>query len=273
MGISSVIKKIEKFQNKTKSNQNEIFFRGQKSSDKLVPKLLRSNPDGGEENEYKENLIYCDSWIIGNNEFINCRNSWEILAKMQHYEIATRLLDWTSSLLSGIYFAISECIDCKTQCKEDKDKKPGCRGNPCLWVLNSRFMHNEFYPHNLDKIAFTIGIDKLIDYVDAFVKQEEKIEWEYNKGPIFLEMPWSNSRITSQKGYFTFHSDDIKNPIPLEDRLSKSLKSKSWLLKIEIDTELKDELVKEFKIMGISEFDIYPGLSSIGRHTIRNLKG
>ena len=267
MGISTLIKKVEKFQKETDSNRYEIYFRGQKSSDKLVPKLLRHSFDEGEANKYKENYIYCDSWIMGNSEFLNCRNSWEILAKMQHYGIPTRFLDWTGSLLSGIYFAISECIDCKYKCKKNTPKREGCRGNPCLWVLNSSKMHQEFYPDlNLD--FFTVGIDEIVDYADVFVKGDKEEEWLYNNGPIFMEIPWSNSRITSQKGYFTFHSDRIgEQAKPLEDLLETSVK------KIEIEPKLKNQLVEEFRIMGVSEFDIYPDLSSIGRHTIRNLKG
>lgn len=269
MGISTLIKEVEKFQKETDSNRYEIFFRGQKCSDKLVTKLLRPSLDECEVKEYKENHLYCDSWVMGNNEFINCRNSWEILAKMQHYGIPTRFLDWTGSLLSGIYFAISECIDCKYMCEEKTNKRDGCRGNPCLWVLNSWRMHQELYPNlELDKISFTIGIDEIVDYADIFVKQDQSKSWVYNNGPIFMEIPWSNSRITSQKGYFTFHSDKAgESPKPLEELLKTSI------FKYEIDPKLKNQLVEEFRIMGVSEFDIYPDLSSIGRHTIRNLKG
>jgi hypothetical protein len=262
MGISKIIKRIDSFQKATNSSRYELFFRGQKANDKLIPRLLRD-----EYASYKENHLYCDSWVMGNNEFINSRNSWEILAKMQHYGIPTRLLDWTGSLIAGIYFSISDCIDCKSRCKGSNPKREGCRGNPTLWVLNSRIMHQDCYPE-LRVLSFTIGIDDISDYSDVFIKLKNK-DWPYRKAPIFLEVPWTNNRITSQRGYFTFHSDDEDNPTRALEEVLKDSKS---LLRIEIDPELKNELVDEYRVMGISEFDIYPDLSSIGRHTVRSFK-
>jgi hypothetical protein len=128
-------------------------------------------------------------------------------------------------------------------------------------------MHTTFYP-KLKLLSFTIGIDDIEEYYEVFVKRT-KTDWKYRKAPIFLEIPWTNNRITSQKGYFTFHSDDIKKtPQPLENLLKES----KSLLRIEIEPSLKNELVEEYRVMGISEFDIFPDLSSIGRHTLRNLK-
>jgi hypothetical protein len=275
MGISKIIQLVNDFQVETHSKRNDLYFRGQRSNDKLIPRLLRETL----RINLKENYLYCNSWVMSNQDFIDCRTSWEILAKMQHFGIPTRLLDWTSSLITALYFAIADCVDCKQKnCFNDPKKINSLcdkRGLPVLWILNPREMHKYIYEGAINLLAFTIGIDLLEDYKDTFVSDRMPYsDWPYKKGPIFLEIPWTNNRVSTQKGYFTFHSDyfnrgenNIKNIVPLEDQLENS----KALIKIELPPALINELMEEFKIMGISEFDIFPDLGSIGRFTERNL--
>lgn len=276
MGISKIIQFVNDFKKEIQCKRNELYFRGQRSNDKLIPRLLRETV----RIYLKENHLYCNSWVMSNQEFIDCQTSWEILAKMQHYGIPTRLLDWTTSLINALYFAIADCVDCKQRnCFNEPDKINSLcdkRGLPVLWILNPREMHMYIYEGAIKLLAFTIGIDPLKDYKNTFVSERKSYsDWPYKKGPIFLEIPWTNNRVSSQKGYFTFHSDsfnvpeegNIKNIVPLEDLLKNS----KALKKIELSPALINELIKEFKIMGISEFDIFPDLGSIGRFTERNL--
>jgi|WetSurMetagenome_2_1015567.scaffolds.fasta_scaffold35943_4 hypothetical protein len=227
---------------------DELFFRGQRGKDKLLPGLLREDHDDLKE---IENKLFCNSYIMGNDELKNCKNSWEQLAIMQHYGFSTRLLDWTTSLMNSIYFALSACIGCNSKCNSIKKRIPECHGNPVIWVLDPFKMHKIYYP-KLDLLAFTVGIDDIQDYKDIFIKKTFD-EWEYKNGPIFLEIPWNNPRIKSQKGYFTFHFNDTE------------INSKC-AVPITINDKCRKNILNEIKTLGITEFDIYSDLVSLSRH-------
>lgn len=55
----------------------------------------------------KENRIYEESLARNPEEYdFNNRTHLDILKKMQHYGIPTRLMDITENLLTGLYFAV-----------------------------------------------------------------------------------------------------------------------------------------------------------------------
>jgi len=68
------------------------------------------------------------------------QSSWEILSVMQHYGVRSRMMDWTESLFSALYFAF-----------EYKDKPD----SPCIWLLN---------PFRLNKAA--VEESNIFDHVD-----------------------------------------------------------------------------------------------------------
>ena len=83
----------------------EIFFRGQREGHQLVPSLLRKHMKYKKSLARTENNFYCDAMVMGAKELSNVQDSWQALALFQHYEIPTRLLDWSSSLTSALFCA------------------------------------------------------------------------------------------------------------------------------------------------------------------------
>lgn len=239
------------------------FYRGQQFGNSLLPSLLRKALDDGDENN-----LYCDSWIMAGKEIAASRNSWEILAHFQHYGIPTRLLDWTSSLVNAIFFSITNCEMCKTKSDCTDNFINGiCQGTPCVWILDSASMHKCFYDKE-DKIknnySITIGIDDFPDYFESFVKWP-KNDWPYKNGPIFIEVPWLSDRIKTQKGYFTFHP--CKKDIDLMDESERNKFSR----KVEISSKNIPALLEEIKVIGITEYDVYPDLSALGSYLKKKL--
>jgi hypothetical protein len=215
-----------------------------------------------------ENNLYCDSWIMAGKSLSSARNSWEILAQLQHYGIPTRLLDWTSSLINAIFFSASMCGACTTL-SNCQDKKIGKQNkcSPALWVIHPEKMHEYFHDkHEIFKnnAVITIGIDEFPDYYEHFIKWDRS-SWPYGTKPVFIEIPWLSERIQTQKGYFTFHPGKFDiSKMPLKER-------NMFSRKINIDYFNINKLLDEIKVLGISEYDVYPDLTALGNHFKRTL--
>lgn len=106
MEIISVLSKVkaEDFVN------GEIIYRGMSDKDwKLLPTLGRYN-DLSEGQEY--NLVH-NLLSLRPEAFVNLNSNFEILSKMQHYELPTRLLDFTTNPLIALFFACNDLINKK----------------------------------------------------------------------------------------------------------------------------------------------------------------
>lgn len=86
----------------------EIIYRGMADKNwKLLPSLGRYNDlSDGQEYNLVKNLL-----SLRPEAFINLKSNFEILSKMQHYELPTRLLDFTTNPLIALFFACSDLIN------------------------------------------------------------------------------------------------------------------------------------------------------------------
>lgn len=232
MSIQKNIKSVNEFLEIifTFENQHiaQWFFRGHSNEDyELIPSLFRNNINDTYAKwedvekylitEFKrEAMPYLT--IIPESE-----NDW--LALAQHHGLPTRLLDWSTSPLIALYFAVKEL--------EDKKANVWAFGvastNNC-WTRSSRIAQ---------KINTSIPNDII------FPKH-------------------ISPRITNQLGCFTLHpfpSSTNNQIIPYD----KILTNYNCLTKIEIDAKHKEIILNQLYIMGIHENFIYPSLDGLAR--------
>lgn len=162
-------------------------------------------------------------------------NDFEWLFMMQHYGVPTRLLDWTENPLIALYFAVNDYTE--------KDA--------VLWVLSPQQLNG-----NSNESETYIPAFEERDYLGSYTT--EKYDKGTDKGilPIAAIATRNNPRIQAQMGVFTI-SHREKTPI---DEIGK----KSHVKKYVIPFALKEQIMKELSLLGVSRFSVFPELPSIG---------
>lgn len=236
-----------------------VKYRGQSNAAfNLLPSIYR------DDNRRRESEFFyaCTSRMA--TEFRSISSTFEILVKLQHYMVPTRLLDITDSPLVALYFAIENADDVGVVYK--------------------------FQPLQAQIKRYDSLSASLICSLAKFSKQiaRQKLEWEmrrhYNafacEDPekiantlgscYFVDPLKENPRIISQKGCFIVVGSDTTYEIH-RDMFVRNQKS-SALVEIEqkatkllITKELKKCLQLKLGDLGISHFSIYPDLTSIGK--------
>lgn len=158
----------------------------------------------------------------------------------------TRLLDWTESPLTALYFAVENEVDDKS--------------DAALWSLR---------PTELNKIANISTSEK--NFIPSFDDIELKnysvqtlSSNPRNKlAPIATIATRNNPRIQAQLGVFTIHHLDKR---PIEDFCSSN-----ELTKYKIPGSSKREIRNELNLLSINKFSQFPELASIGEILKRGL--
>jgi hypothetical protein len=170
------------------------------------------------------------------------------MSTAQHYGLPTRLLDWSQSPLSALFFAI------------ENDQYVYNHDDDCsvIWCLNPTALN--------EKSRFVDDYTIIPNIIDDNSSLQTNLTQKYGVGvtltqqiyPIALICPSSNHRINAQKGVFTLFP---LNALPLEQMEGAD----DILCKVTIDRSDKYEIKKQLFDIGITYSNIYPDLDSICR--------
>ncbi len=243
--ITSVSDLVKHLNDDTNPNSKPLWYRGHSIStwklESSYDRLKRPPKETTLVNEFRQNANYLLDKHTPKNDF-----DWLFL--MQHYGVPTRLLDWTESPLVALYFAV------------ETETRGSSRKDGALWLLEP------------GKLNMNTNASK-DDYIPAFEEDEYMGNYQTNKFdsgksegllPIAAIATRNNPRIQAQLGAFTIGCS--KN-MPIEN-----VGDKSHVQKYIIPAVSKPIISKQLKLLGLSKFQVFPELSSIGEMIKRNYK-
>jgi hypothetical protein len=213
----------------------DIWFRGHGDySWTLSPGLIRLQ-GATSENSLLTRFKQSAAMLISQHP----KDSFDWMFLMQHYGVPTRLLDWTESPLTALYFAVSDVTT------ENSDG--------ALWSLKPTEL-NKISGINVGEKNFILCFDddELKNYSVESLTQNQRIKLY----PLATIATRNNPRIQAQLGVFTIHHLDHS---PIETACKND-----EVIKYIIPSIYKESLRKELKLLGISKFTLFPELSSIG---------
>ncbi|MEL7589536.1 MAG: FRG domain-containing protein [Prolixibacteraceae bacterium] len=240
--ISSIGDLIEALKADFGGFNEDIWFRGHSNFNwKLSPGLMRL-ADAPSEGTLLTRFKQSAGMLISARP----KDDFDWLFLMQHYGVPTRLLDWTESPLTALYFSVIE---------EDNNN------DAALWSLK---------PTELNKIANISTNEK--NFIPSFDDDElkmysvEKLSSNpRNKlAPIATIATRNSTRIQAQLGVFTIHH--------LDNRAIEEFCNKEEIFKYKIPANAKTNIRRELDLLRINKFTLFPELASIGETLKKGLK-
>lgn len=216
-----------------------VWFRGQANSAwNLESKLMRLDPKPSESyflNRFKQDA----SIIIGHNP----KSEFEWLFLMQHYGVATRLLDWSESPLTSLYFSITELPD-----------EPAA-----LWVLLPTELNKKSnYRPDFEFEIPSFEDEHLTNYLPSTIAKESKSKLF----PMAAIAPRNSTRMQAQQGVFTIcHRENIHI-----DNAGADGSPRDHIWKYNIPAASKESFKKELRLLGVNKFQLFPELQSISEN-------
>lgn len=262
---------------------NIFWFRGESCDDEgtpLVPsayreifKKLNSDKKRGKQYicENEHSYCYIETNIRANFDrkalpYILSKNientAWNRYFLMQHYNVKTRLLDWTEDAIKALFFAIKD--------DADKDAK--------VWILQP-FNLNLFTMGKLTgkelKIAKIPPLSNDFDKPQGLLDEEGIIRlgeltrryltMDFDGGdyyPLAIDPPFLDERMAAQKACFTMFGDEFNGGFnELQDEYSSDKKILDCVI---LDGKSKKKMLKDLQLIGIDNSSVYPDLEGLG---------
>jgi hypothetical protein len=171
-------------------------------------------------------------------------NDWERLFFMQHFEIPTRLLDWSENPFVALYFALST--------------KPDA-GNPDaeIWMLDPVAWNRK----SLDHITYAGGILTVEESLTDSYKPGANIV-DMNTDPIAIYGFHNSPRIVAQRGVFTICGKDTTN---MDNLYSTNNYPADSLIKVRIPAANKEPMLRSLFKVGFTHSVVYPDLAGLAK--------
>lgn len=250
--IHSVLDLLEQLDSRReRSRKVPVWYRGLPDSrHELVPSLGRPpyhlDQERGLINRFKQNAVQFLSQIP--------QSEWEWLFLARHHAVPTRLLDWTESPLTGLYFA-THSLDRQTK----NDRRDGA-----LWVLLPTKLNNEANVKLEDIQALPIFEDDDAD-LQNYLPSKLASEQTSHLTPVAGIAVRHSKRMQAQHSVFTVtHRDQT----PIE-----TVGEGKHIGRFIIPSSAKGRIRRQLDALRIDDLSVFPELDNAGRAARRPYNG
>lgn len=250
------------------------FFRGQKNQLWPVePNVFRN--DGLS----KESVTIQSALRQNPFEFKDSSGDFEILTKLQHYGLGTRLLDVTLNPLVALYFATESCIEYNenkngqfTQVERDgaiyaKFAHWNTTNELCVRIASSLPFINFTEDYTINSFLAELKNNNVIsEYERDMLKKDNcNLLIQYIQDNYFVLSSHSNERLIRQSGAFVLptalivrNSGDIENSIIVKSHQNMNSVFDDDILIV--PSNKKNQIREELDFFNINEATMYPEL-------------
>ena len=278
--VSEFMQYIESSAKQLKSDLNRdeyLAFRGQSNCEySLSPSLARELKHRKDIQmlHFEKELVY-SAQHEHPKEFLNVNSPVELLIRLQHYGIPTRLLDITTNALVALYFA----------CCSNSEKD----GEVFILKLKRDYHWNDYLSELIaDTYRLDISEKSIKQYYDTLCLQpyyktvcsnDESLSDEENENyrwydfrtnldnaynnPIVIQPPQTFARLNAQGGQFLLFSNDLcydsKNiPVEIDSSISPLSKTHNFVkLILRVPSNCKEKIIKDLEVLGISRSSLF----------------
>lgn len=210
--------------------------RGQGGDYPLLPSALRNDVSGNRKYPKRAIRSFLEEFKLNSYQYMDnpsdIENDVEWMLYAQHYGIPTRLMDFTTSHIVSILFAVEKSF----QSGDEKDAVVYFLSPTKLNLLNIQ-------QEQIINISSATGMSS-----------------EGHDGPIVIQGRKINPRVNAQKGLFVLFQDGDD---PLE-----SINNEDVLRKLVISGSETKSILSSLYSMGVSFSHIYPELSSVAKDIV-----
>lgn len=261
-GIEEFLNVLKKL---TPSLEEDLYFRGHADEKfSLIPSVYRNK--GWKKSEdilFKEMVLKCAA------EFKDQDSTFQMLVKMQHYSLPTRLLDITANPLVALYFACAEKMETDGEVVVLKIPKQEIRyhDSDTVTILSnlSRRPIDFSIPESSDLKKFNENenIKKLLHEIKRDKPYFAPVINSKDIGLVVCVKPkQDNPRVIKQEGAFLLFGIKAKkkNCAEVNDAYLP------WKKAIIIDKSKKEEIIQDLLALGVSKMSIYPEMDKVAEH-------
>jgi hypothetical protein len=173
----------------------------------------------------------------------DCHLSW--LAVAQHYQLPTRLLDWTHNPLVALYFAVSDR-------NMHEPGAPWADAYVFAWEIGGDAPDTDEHVLSLDRVRRMRAVDHgLITADDAGPEP----------GVVLFSPPVISSRFASQEGLFSFEQE-ITDATFVETAEAAGLR----MTRVTVPGEHRFGILKQLNRLGVESERLFPDLAGLCAH-------